>query len=114
MDVSEINEIKPFRVHAGCVEIEYMDHKGEFWDEVSHKKLDGEGVRNARLDEIKQITALLDHSWCPLTDTIPPPILFMPFLMLLFSSISARSQRKYPPDKLWISHAWNPFLLQPP
>ena len=32
-----------------------MDHNGEFWDEVTHKKLDDEGVRSARLDEIKQL-----------------------------------------------------------
>ena len=34
-----------------------MDHSGEFWDEVSQKKLDDKGVRSARLDEIKQLYA---------------------------------------------------------
>ena len=34
-----------------------MDDNGEFWDDVSHKRLGDEGVRNARLDEIKQLYA---------------------------------------------------------
>ena len=34
-----------------------MDHNREFWDEVSHKKLDDAGARNARLEEIKQFYA---------------------------------------------------------
>ena len=34
-----------------------MDHSAEFWDEVSHKKLDDAGIRNARLEEIKQFYA---------------------------------------------------------
>ena len=41
-------------MHFGDGGIHYMDRNGEFWDEVSHKKLDDEGVGNARLDEVKQ------------------------------------------------------------
>ena len=33
----------------------YMDSEGEFWDEVSNKKLNKNGVIAARLDEIKQV-----------------------------------------------------------
>ena len=32
-----------------------MDHNGEFWDKVSHKKLDAERVRNVRLHKSKQL-----------------------------------------------------------
>ena len=32
-----------------------MDSNGEYWDEITQKKLDQEGVRKARLDEMKQI-----------------------------------------------------------
>ena len=44
-------------MHTGEEEIDYMDHNRDFWDEVSHKKLDDEGVVNARLHEIKQAYA---------------------------------------------------------
>ena len=33
----------------------YIDSEGQFWDEVSNKLLDKEGVIAARLDEIQQI-----------------------------------------------------------
>ena len=47
--------------HSDCMqevgEIYYVDHNGDFWDEVLDKKLDGEGARNTRLDEIEQLYA---------------------------------------------------------
>ena len=54
MDVLDIVEDKHFRVEMSEKEINHVDHNGEFWDEISHKKLDEEGVRNPRLDEIRQ------------------------------------------------------------
>ena len=33
----------------------YVDTEGQYWDEISNKKLDKEGVIAARLDEIQQV-----------------------------------------------------------
>ena len=33
----------------------YIDSEGQYWDEISNKLLDREGVIAARLDEIQQI-----------------------------------------------------------
>ena len=62
MDAFEVEDVRPCRMHTGDGGIHYMDHNGEFWDEVSHKKLDDEGVRNARPDEIKQFYSI--HMVC--------------------------------------------------
>ena len=40
MDDFEINVVQPCRMYLRDGEIDYMDHNGEFWDEVSRKKLD--------------------------------------------------------------------------
>ena len=52
MDVLEAMaaERNPARVHIGNDdEIYYMDANGEFWDEISSKELDSNGVKAARL-----------------------------------------------------------------
>ena len=40
MDDFKISEIQTCRMYIGGGEHDYMDHNGELWDEVSHKKLD--------------------------------------------------------------------------
>ena len=40
MSVFQAEEIRPCRVHLGAAGIHYIDHNGEYWDEVLHKKLD--------------------------------------------------------------------------
>ena len=54
---AEIDNIHTCRMHIIGGEIYHMDQNGEFWNEVSHKKLDDTGLRKARLDEIKQCYA---------------------------------------------------------
>ena len=57
MDDFEIKDIQPCRMQIGGGESDYMDHNGELWDEISHKKLDEAEVGNARLDEIEHFYA---------------------------------------------------------
>lgn len=57
VDDFEIDDVQPCRMCLGDGEMHYMDHSGELWDEVSHKKLDDAGVRNARLEAIEQFYA---------------------------------------------------------
>ena len=54
-DAPEIEDIKPFRMHAGDREVYYTYHNCEIWDDVSHKQLDDKVAKSARLDEIKQL-----------------------------------------------------------
>ena len=65
MDAFESEDVKLFGMHAGGGGIFYMDHNSEFWDEVSHKKLGNEGVKNARLDEIKPLYAHGEYEEVP-------------------------------------------------
>ena len=43
----------PRRIYYSDSEINYMDHEGQFWDEMSGKQLNFQEVIPARLDEIK-------------------------------------------------------------
>ena len=49
------NEYQPRRIHFSESEIYYLDHEGNFWDEVSGNQLNSDEVIKARLDEIKQL-----------------------------------------------------------
>ena len=49
------NSIQPRRIYLSEEEIYYVDHQGNFWDEMSGKKLNSEEVIAARLDEIKHL-----------------------------------------------------------
>ena len=37
------------------MQVYYIDSNGNYWDEITQKQLDQEGVRRARLDEMRQI-----------------------------------------------------------
>ena len=60
-ELNEIEETNPARVYLGKDEEEsweaiyYMDSQGEYWDEISNKKPNQNGVIAARLDEIRQV-----------------------------------------------------------
>ena len=66
LDVREINdamavEYKPRRIHFSESEIYYMDHQGNFWDEVSGNPLNSEEVIAARTAEGKRRVLLIFH-----------------------------------------------------
>ena len=67
-DDIEPNEQQPRRIHFSESEIYYMDHQGNFWDEVSGNPLNSEEVIAARLDEIKQLHSHDVYDKVPLTD----------------------------------------------
>ena len=45
MDDFETHDVQPCRMCLGDREIYYMNHNSEFWEAVSHKKLDDAGVK---------------------------------------------------------------------
>ena len=56
LDWNEVaDSTPPRRIYYGEDEIYYMDHNGDFWDEMSGKQLNSEEVIAARLDEIKHL-----------------------------------------------------------
>ena len=56
LDWNEVaDSTPPGRIYYGEDEIYYMDHNGDFWDEMSGKQLNSDEVIAARLDEIKHL-----------------------------------------------------------
>ena len=61
-EIGEVNEISEESTSGILIigenddmQVYYVDSNGECWDEITNKKLNQEGVRKARLDEMKQI-----------------------------------------------------------
>ena len=51
----EAIEYQPRRIHCSESEIYYMDHEGEFWDEVGGNQPKSDEAIAARLDDIKRL-----------------------------------------------------------
>ena len=74
LDVRELEwgadsgRIQPRRIYCGDQEIYYLDHHGNFWDEMSGKQLNYDEVVAARLDEIKHIHSYDVYEKVPLEE----------------------------------------------